>query len=74
MALPGTFRIPIYMRVGDHSPERHIGTVEFDPQETADAEAGIWRPQWAAILRAAADRIENPPPGDVCGPPAGGTQ
>jgi hypothetical protein len=62
MALPGVFRIPIYMRVGDHSPERQIGTVSFDAQETADAEAGIWRPQWAAILRAAADRIENPPP------------
>ena len=63
MALPGTFRFPIYMRVGEHSPERQIGTVTFDPQETADAEAGIWRPQWAAILRAAADRIENPPEG-----------
>ncbi|MBP5862784.1 hypothetical protein QBA57_21310 [Streptomyces scabiei] len=71
MASPGKFRFPIYMRVGDHSPERQIGTVTFDPQETADAEAGIWRPQWAAILRAAADRIENSPPCDGGGPSQG---
>ncbi|WP_200302228.1 hypothetical protein [Streptomyces adelaidensis] len=72
MAVLGKIRIPIYMRTGDSSPERQIGTVVYDPQDDAAAEARLWRPQLAAMLRKAADSIENPAPCDCDGPPEAG--
>ena len=71
MAVLGMIRIPIYMRTGNTSPERQIGVVVYTPQEDADAEARLWRPQLAAMLRRAADEIENPTPCDCDGPPEG---
>lgn len=54
-----TMRFPVFMRVGHHAPEREIGTVVLDVPAGA-ADARVWRPQLAALLRAAADEMERP--------------
>lgn len=68
MAVIGMIRIPIYMRTGNASPEQQIGELVFDPLQDGAAAAKVWRPQLAAMLRAAADEIENPAPCDCDGP------
>jgi hypothetical protein len=71
MAVTGKMRFPVFMRVGEATPERQIGALVVDVPEGA-ADARLWRPQLAAMLRAVADELDRPSC-DCDGPGGGGT-
>lgn len=55
--------LPVYMRVGD-TEEFHLGDFSVDLVDGVGA-LRYGRPELAAMLRAAADEIENPSTDDV---------
>ena len=55
--------MPVYMRVGD-TEEFHLGDFSVDLVDGVGA-LRYGRPELAAMLRAAADEIENPSTDDV---------
>lgn len=55
--------LPVYMRVGD-TEEFHLGDFTVDLVDGVGA-LQYGRPELAAMLRAAADEIENPSTDDV---------